>query len=147
MLSFRAKARSAESRNRRRPRRRAGLSAGRRKKTRRRLRGFRRRTQILPLPSESLLSRARVSIPVRSLRRVEHGLPITPRQSLRHPLRCGLALEPVPEPLEDATVVIDLVLLLAESMVLARIDEHHEVVPAGSPREVVELDALMPIDG
>src|SRR5215213_5010485 len=83
----------------------------------------------------------------RSLRGVEDGLPFRPRHPLGHPLRCRLALEPVTEPLIDAPMVVDMVLLLAEPVVLAGIYEHHEVVAAGAPSEVVELDPLVPIDG
>src|SRR4051812_48588401 len=83
----------------------------------------------------------------RSLRRaVEYRLPLRPRHPLRHPRRRRLTLEPVAEPLVDAAVIVDLVLLLSEPMIFTRVHQQHEVITAGSAREVVELDALMPID-
>src|SRR5688572_3663971 len=82
----------------------------------------------------------------RSFRSLEDRLPLHPRHPFSHPPRRRLALEPVAEPLVDATVIVDLVLFLAEAVILARIHEHHEIIPAGPPGEVVELDALMPID-
>src|SRR5687768_7505734 len=81
-----------------------------------------------------------------SLHRVEHRLPFYPGHAVGHPLRCRLALEPMTEPLIDAPMIIDLVLLFPEAMILPRIDEHHEVIAPRAPSEVVELDALVPID-
>src|SRR5690349_16292837 len=80
------------------------------------------------------------------LDRVEYGLSLEPRHAFGHPLRRRLTLEPVTEPLVDPTVVVDLVLLLAEAVVFAGIHEHHEVIAACAAGEVVELHALMPID-
>src|SRR5947207_9626347 len=82
-----------------------------------------------------------------SLRRLECRFALRPRQPVGHPLRRGLPLEPVTEPLIDAPVIVDLVLLLSQPVILARIHDHHDVLEPGATRVVVELDALVPIDG
>src|SRR5690606_16782375 len=72
---------------------------------------------------------------------------LQPRPAFGDPPRGRLSLEPVTEPLEDPALIVDLVLPLPQAVVLARVDEQNEVVPAGAPCEVVELDSLMPVDG
>src|SRR5438046_2334717 len=61
----------------------------------------------------------------------------------RDPRRGRFVLQIVPEPLDDPPVVIELVRLLPKAVILAGIREQHDVL-LRAPRDVVQLDALVP---
>src|SRR5690606_15260282 len=82
------------------------------------------------LPSRS---RGRVTLPpTRAARASAHRPPphhpvllLQPPHPLLDPLRRRLTLQVVPEPLQDARLVVPLVRLLRQPVVLALVDEHH----------------------
>ena len=70
---------------------------------------------------------------------IDHGL------AVRDPGRGGLALQVVPEPLQDALLVVLLVAALREAVILVGVFDHHDVLP-GAAAEAVELEPLVPPD-
>src|SRR5690606_26584403 len=79
------------------------------------------------------------------LQPLEFLLPVEVLDALGDPGRRVVALEVVPEPLEDAAVVVELVRALGEGVVLAFVDEEDHLL-AGAAGGVVELDPLVPVD-
>src|SRR6516162_2467594 len=68
------------------------------------------------------------SIPVR----IENGSTLQRGLAIRDPRRGRVTLEIVPEPLQDAPLVIDLILLLRQPVSLAGIHQQHDVLSGAS---------------
>ena len=70
-------------------------------------------------------------------------LPLEHRLAVGDPLLRRIALQVIPEPLQDALLVVLLVLVLRETVVLRVVLDHHDVL-LGAAGDVVHLDALVP---
>src|SRR4051812_13740786 len=69
--------------------------------------------------------------------RIENRSAIQRLLTLRDPWRRLFALQIVRKPLENPTLVVDLVLLLRQAVPLARIHQQHDVL-AGAARVIIE---------
>src|SRR3954454_19543062 len=78
--------------------------------------------------------------------RVEYRLSLERALPVRDPLRGRFAFQVMPEPLKDAALVVELILLLGETVRLAGIHQHHDILPRPT-RIVIEERSLARIDG
>src|SRR5579863_2015618 len=70
-------------------------------------------------------------------------LALEERLAVGNPARRIVALQVVPEPGEDPLLIVDLVLRLAQPVVLALVFEQNHVL-LGAPRDVEEFEPLVP---